>query len=61
MILRFIAFCSDKIDYLKSIDKLEKDQSERFDLLSFISYTHYPTFIFPAPFIPFKSFVLCVR
>ena len=52
MILRILSFTLEKVDYVGDLPT--------YDMESFFSYTFYPTFSAVAPFVPFKSFALCV-
>ena len=56
MILRQVGFCLDKIDKETNNDK----EFIEFNFPTMIWYSYYPIFIYVAPFISFKNFILCV-
>ena len=60
MLLRIISFCMDKINATKRSSETDKIHSS-YSLVSFFAYTMYPSFMFVAMFIPFESFLFCVR
>jgi len=53
MILRVICFSFDRIDSNNKNDS-------KYSLFNMMHYSHYPTFLFVAPFIPYRNFIQCV-
>lgn len=49
--MRLISFCLDKID--------AKSTQYYYTLKNFVSYSIYPSFMYPSPFISFENFFKC--